>query len=482
MNANIDMASDVVNLYPNRNPTFDSRLLSYFGRIQYDYKGKYLFSAVLRRDGSSKFGPKNRFGYFPSGSVGWIISDENFLTENSVINFLKLRASYGILGNDRIGDFRYVSLLNGEGAYVIGDELIIGTATGNISNPEIKWEEQETFDVGMDARFLDNRITLALDYFYKRTNDLLLIPEVSLITGSNAPGAGAPYVNAGDVKNSGFEIELGYRQTISDDLSFGINYNMTTLDNEVLKVDNSIGYTSGGVFGIGQSDVARMEVGMPMGYYNGLKTDGVFQNQDEVDASPSQLPLGAEAQPGDLRFVDTNNDGIIDENDKTYIGDPIPDVTMGLNISVDYKNFDFQMYLFSTIGNEIVRNYERKLALTNQTEYALNRWVGEGSTNSHPRVTTGANSNAVFSDYFIEDGSFLRAQNIQLGFSFPDITLQKIGFNKLRIYTSVSNLFTLTKYRGYDPTVSTQDPVGGGFDIGFYPSPRTYLLGVNLKF
>jgi TonB-linked SusC/RagA family outer membrane protein len=482
INASIDQANDVVNLYPNRNPTFDSRLLSYFGRLQYDYKGKYLLSAVLRRDGSSKFGPKNRFGYFPSGSVGWIISEESFLRDNSVINFLKIRGSYGILGNDRIGDFRYVSLLDGEGDYVIDGELVIGTATGNISNPEIKWEEQKTLDIGVDARLLNNRLSLGVDYFYKRTNDLLLIPEVSVITGSTAPGAGAPYVNAGDVKNSGFEIELGFRQRLTDDFSFGINYNMTTLENEVLKVDNSIGYTSGGTFGIGQADVARMEVGYPIGYFNGLKTDGIFQNQDEVDAHPSQLPLGAEAQPGDFRYVDTNNDGIIDENDKTYIGDPIPDLTMGLNISLDYKKFDFQMYLYSSIGNEIVRNYERKLALTNRTEYDLNRWVGEGSTNSHPRVTTGANSNAVFSDYYVEDGSFLRAQNLQIGYSVSDDTLKKLGFDKLRFYTSVSNLFTLTKYRGYDPTVSTQDPVGGGFDIGFYPSPRTYILGVNLKF
>jgi TonB-linked SusC/RagA family outer membrane protein len=481
-NASIDMANDVVNLYPNRNPTFDSRLLSYFGRVQYDFKGKYLLSAVLRRDGSSKFGSENRFGYFPSGSVGWIISEENFMSDITVINFLKFRASYGILGNDRIGDFRYVSLLNGEGAYVIGDELVIGTATGNISNPEIKWEEQETIDFGLDARLLNNKITLGLDYFYRRTNDLLLIPEVSVVTGSTAPGAEAPFVNAGDVKNSGFELELGYRQRMSDNFSFGINFNMTTLDNEVLKVDNSIGYTSGGTFGIGQSDVARMEVGLPMGHFNGLKTNGIFQNQEEIDAHPSQLPLGAEAQPGDFRYVDINNDGIIDENDKTYIGDPIPDLTMGLNISMEYKSFDFQMYLFSSIGNEIVRNYERKLALTNRTEYDLNRWVGEGSTNSHPRVTTGANSNAVFSDYFVEDGSFLRAQNLQIGYSVSENTLEKLGFDKLRFYTSVNNLFTLTKYRGFDPTVSTEDPVGGGFDIGFYPSPRTYLLGVNLKF
>jgi TonB-linked SusC/RagA family outer membrane protein len=481
-NASIDNASDVVNLYPNNNPTFDSRLLSYFTRIQYDYKGKYLFSAVIRRDGSSKFGPENKFGVFPSGSIGWILSDENFLSDSNTLSFLKLRASYGILGNDRIGDFRYISLISGEGAYVFDGELIIGTALGNISNPEIKWEEQNSFDIGVDARFFKNKLDFSVDYFNRRTNDLLLIPEVSFITGNTAPGSGAPFVNAGDVNNSGMEFQIGYKKKVSDNFSFNVNYNLTTLDNEVLRVDNSLGYTSSGGFGIGQADVARMEVGMPIGYFHGFKTDGIFQNQAEVDAHPSQLELGAIAKPGDLRFVDINNDGIINESDKTYIGSPIPDVTMGLNISMDYKNFDFQMYLFSSIGNEIVRNYERNLPLTNRTSYFLERWTGEGSTNSHPRVTTGATSNALFSDYYVEDGSFIRSQNMQIGYSFSDSKLSEIGLDNLRIYTSVSNVFTLTEYRGYDPTTATQDPVGGGFDNGFYPSPRTYILGVNLKF
>ncbi len=234
-------------------------------------------------------------------------------------------------------------------------------------------------------------------------------------------------------------------------------------------------------FGIGQTDVARMEVGLPIGYFNGLKTNGIFQNQAEVDAHPSQVALGAIAQPGDLRFVDVNNDGVIDENDKTNIGNPIPDITMGFNVTLDYKNFDFQMYLFASIGNELVRNYERNLSLTNRTIYDLGRWTGEGTSNEVPRVTTGATSNAVFSDYFVEDGSYIRAQNMQIGYSFPKSKLDKIGVDKLRIYTSVSNAFTLTKYRGYDPTASSGNPIGGGFDNGFYPTPRTFLLGVNFK-
>ena len=276
-NASLGNAVDVTNLFPVRNPTFDSRLLSYFGRLQYDFKGKYLFSAVIRRDGSTKFGPENRFGYFPSGSVGWIISDENFLKESDIVSFLKLRASYGILGNDRIDDYKYVSLLNGEGAYVINGELVIGTAIGAISNPEIKWEEQETFDIGLDAKFLNNKLTIETDYFKRRTNDLLLVPEVSRILGNTAPGSSAPIVNAGDVENSGIEFLIGYRGDLSDNFSFDINYNFTTLNNEVLKVDNSDGYIAGGNFGIGQADVARMEVGMPMGYFHGLQTMVFFK-------------------------------------------------------------------------------------------------------------------------------------------------------------------------------------------------------------
>ena len=481
-NASIDTATDVTNLFPVRNPTFDSRLLSYFGRLQYDFKGKYLLSAVLRRDGSTKFGPENRFGYLPSGSVGWILSDENFLSENNVINFLKLRASYGILGNDRIDDYKYVSLLNGEGAYVINGELVIGTAIGSLSNPEIKWEQQKTLDIGVDARFLSNKLKVGIDYFKRRTNDLLLIPEVSSILGNEAPGSGAPVVNAGDVENKGVEFQIAYNHNLSEDFSFNVNYNFTVLDNEVLKVGNSDGYLPGGGFGIGQADVARMEVGMPMGYFHGLKTNGVFQTQAEADAHPSQIALGANAKAGDLRFVDINGDDVIDSNDKTYIGDPIPDVTMGLNLSFEYKKFDLQMYFFSSIGNEIVRNYERNLTLTNRTVYSLDRWTGPGSTNSNPRVTSGANTNGAFSDYFVEDGSFVRAQNMQLGYTFSDDCMTRMGLDHLRIYTSVSNVFTLTKYRGYDPTASSGDPVGGGFDNGFYPTPRTYLLGVNLKF
>ncbi|NNM22047.1 MAG: SusC/RagA family TonB-linked outer membrane protein, partial [Flavobacteriaceae bacterium] len=266
----IDDAETITNNFINRsNRIFDSRLLSYFGRFQYNFKEKYLFSAVLRRDGSTAFGPENKFGYFPSFSAGWVISDESFMEDSSIFEFLKLRGSYGVIGNDRIAAFGFVSLLTGEGVYVLNDELIFGTAIGAISNPDIKWEEQKTLDVGLDARFLNNKLNVEIDYFSRETEDLLLVVQTSGITGATAPGSGNPLANAGTVRNRGLEFAIGYRDNINDNLSFKVNYNFTTLDNEVLKVNNGIGFEPGGGFGIGQDFPARMEEGFPLGYYYG---------------------------------------------------------------------------------------------------------------------------------------------------------------------------------------------------------------------
>ncbi|OQD42086.1 SusC/RagA family protein [Croceivirga radicis] len=457
---------------------FDERLLSYFTRVQYDYKGKYLFSGVLRRDGSTKFGPENRFGYFPSGSLGWIVSEENFLANNSVVNFLKFRGSYGILGNDRIPGNAFRSILNGEGAYVFDGQLVFGQAVGVLSNPEIQWEEQKTLDIGVDLRLFDSRVDITADYFKKTTEGLLLQPQVSGILGASAPGAQAPVVNGGTVENSGFEFAIGYSPVRQEDFSIDLNYNVTFLNNEVTEVNNEAGFLQGGSFGIGQDPPARMEAGKPIGYFYGLETDGIFQNVDEVAAHATQ----ANAAPGDIRFVDQNNDGIIDANDRVDIGNPIPDATMGFNLSINYKQFDFGAYAFASVGNEIVRNYERNQPLVNKSVYAINRWVGEGTSNTTPRLTTGATSNTLFSDYFVEDGSFVRLQNAQVGYTFPQAFMDRFGADKLRLYVSANNIFTFTEYRGYDPSASSGSPIGAGIDQGFYPVPRTFLLGINLNF
>ena len=457
---------------------FDERLLSYFARLQYDYKGKYLLSGVIRRDGSTKFGPENRFGYFPSGSVGWIVSDENFLKESKTINFLKFRGSYGILGNDRIASNGFRGVLGGEAAYVLNGELVFGQAVGVLPNPAIQWEEQKTYDIGLDLRLFNDAIDITADYFNKTTEGLLLQPQVSGILGASAPGAQAPIVNGGTVENRGLEFAIGYKYSPSDDFSLGINYNVTLLDNEVTEVNNEAGFLQGGAFGVGQDPPARMEAGKPIGYFFGLETNGIFQNQGEVDAHATQ----ANAAPGDLRFVDQNGDNIIDSDDRVDIGNPIPEATMGLNLSINFKNFDFGTYAFASIGNEIVRNYERNQPLVNKSIYVLNRWTGEGTTNTYPRVTTGATSNTLFSDFFVEDGSFVRLQNAQLGYTFPTELMERFGADKLRVYVSVNNIYTFTEYRGYDPSASSGAPIGAGIDQGFYPVPRTYLLGLNLKF
>lgn len=479
--ADVNDANQIIPRFINVSNRFnEERLLSYFGRVQYDYDGKYILSGVIRRDSSSKFGPSNKTAFFPSGSFGWILSEENFLEDSGFFDFVKIRGSWGVLGNDRINSFLYQPLLDGEGVYVFDNQLAYGVAQGAPANPEVKWEEQETFDIGVDLRFWEDTVSLTADYYQRKTKDLLLRVETSGILGVSAPGSGLPIANAGTIQNKGFELELGYEKQFSDNFRLDINYNFSTIENEVLEVNNSVGDVPGGTFGIGNLvGPAQMRAGFPMGYFYGFKTDGIFQNQAEVDAHPSQIGLGANASPGDFRFMDVNQDGEIDQDDRMYLGKPIPDITMGLNLSFDYKNFDFQSYFFASLGFETVRNYDRGHPLTNKTTLVLNRWTGPGTSNTSPRLTTAATTNNLFSDFYVEDGSFLRAQNMQLGYT---IDPKHTSFEKVRVYMSVNNAFTLTKYQGYDPTTSTGSPLGGGFDQGFYPNPRTFIMGLNVKF
>jgi TonB-linked SusC/RagA family outer membrane protein len=481
--ADIALTTGVFEGITNGSYAYDERRLSYFGRIQYDYMGKYLVSAMLRRDTSTKFGPSNTVAYFPSVTAGWIVSDEKFFGERKNFNFLKARFSYGTLGNDQISNNGYLGLLNGEGTYVFDNSLTNGTAIGLLPNPDLKWEQAEKIDFGLDMKFFDDKLEVITDYFIDTRKDLLIggIP-VSGILGVAAPGGGSPTRNAGTVRNSGLELAFNYNDKIGEDLTFSVGYNVTFLKNEVLEVNNGTGFLEGGGFGVGQPAASRMEVGQPIGYFFGYVTDGIFQNQAEVDAHPSQVALGAAASPGDLRFKDINGDGVIDLNDRTNIGNPIPDATMGFNMQLNYKNFDFNAYFFASVGNDMVRNYERVLSDANRLDYVLDRWTGEGTSNTVPRVTTGATSNNVFSDYFVEDASFLRLQNVQLGYSLPNEWIEKVKLTKFRFYGSITNLFTLTKYKGYDPSASSGAPIGGGIDNGFYPLPRIFMLGLNVNF
>ncbi|WP_029269079.1 TonB-dependent receptor [Flavobacterium sp. KJJ] len=481
--ADISLTKGISEALSNSAYVYDQRRLSYFGRLQYDYKGKYLLSAMIRRDSSTKFGPGNKVGYFPSFTGGWVVSDEGFFGESKTINFLKLRASYGTLGNDQIPNYGYLGLLTGEATYVFDGALVNGTATGQVPNPDLKWEEAKKFDVGLDLRLFNDKVSIVTDYFIDTRSDLLIqnIP-VSGINGTGAPGASSPTLNAGSVRNSGVEFAIDYKERFSDNFTMSVGYNVTFLKNEVLEVNNGTGFIESGAFGVGQPAPARMEIGKPMGYFYGYKTDGIFQNQAEVDAHPSQIALGANAAPGDIRYVDNNGDGVLDAKDRTNIGDPIPNATMGFNMQLNYKNLDFAVYTFASVGNDMVRNYERTLSDANRLNYVLDRWTGEGSTNTTPRVTTGATANNVFSDYFVEDASYFRIQNIQLGYSLNSQVAQKAGMTKVRFYTGVNNLYTFTKYKGFDPGASNGNPIGGGIDYGFYPVPRTYLLGLNINF
>lgn len=482
--ADIALTRGIATFVTNSSYNYDERRLSYFARGQYDYKGKYLFSAMIRRDASTKFGPGNKVAYFPSFTAGWVVSDESFFGQDKFVNFMKFRGSYGTLGNDQIPNNGYISQLNGEATYVFNDLLVNGFAVGQIPNANLKWEEARKFDIGLDLRFLQNKISFVADYFIDTRADLLIpfIP-VSGINGAAAPGSNAPTINAGTVRNTGLELALDYKNKFSDSFSLSVGYNVTFLKNEVLEVNNGIGYLEGGSFGVGQPPPpSRMEAGRPIGYFYGYKTDGIFQNQAEVSAHPSQLSLGAEASPGDLRFVDVNGDGVLNASDKTNIGDPIPSATMGFNVQMNYKNFDFAMYTFASVGNDMVRNYERNLTDVNRLNYVLDRWTGEGSTNSTPRVTTGATGNSNFSSFFVEDASYARIQNIQLGYALENKFIEKAGLSKVRLYAGVNNLYTFTKYKGFDPGASSGAPLGGGIDNGFYPIPRTYLLGLNINF
>ncbi|OAD46035.1 SusC/RagA family TonB-linked outer membrane protein [Polaribacter atrinae] len=459
----------------------DIRLTSFFGRAQYDYKGKYLFSGLVRRDGASVFAEDQRVDNFWSVTTGWKISDENFLKDNKTINFLKLRASYGTLGN-LVGDNLYRSLLNGEGEYVFDGSLVDGTAQGALSNPSATWETAEKLDIGLDINLFDDKLTIVADYFEETRKDLLIENfPVSGLLGSAAPGGANPTVNAGTSKNTGGELAINYSAISKEDFSLNFGYNVTYVKNRVTNVLDDA-FVEGGDFAIGNLAPSRMEVGQPIGYFLGLQTDGIFQTQAEVEAHPSQAGLGATVtSPGDIRYKDTNEDGVIDFEDRVNIGNPQADFYMGFNISAKYKNWDFTSYLYAELGKDMVRNFERFLPNVNKPAYYLDRWTGAGTSNSVPRLTNDATNNKLFSDFFVEDASFLRMQNIQLGYTFSPNLLEKVGLSKLRLYTSINNLFTLTDYTGYDPSIN-DGAIGAGIDSGNYPSARQFLLGLNVEF
>ncbi len=453
-------------------------LTSYLGRVVYDYKSKYLFSATMRVDGSSRFGQNNRFGFFPSISLGWVLSEENFISNSSAINFMKLRASWGVNGNDRIGDFRFISTVGGFRNYTFGldDQLVNGFSPNAIANPDLRWEQTTQTNVGLDMRVFKN-LTITLDGFIKETTDMLLPIVVPGYVG-NEGGIG----NVANMENRGIELELGYDKEMKNGLIVGVSGNITYIENEVTFLGDDKDFLLGATFGPQGLQISRTQEGLPIGFFFGYETDGIFQTQAEVDAyvnAENEL-IQPNAAPGDFRFVDSNGDGVIDAEDRGMIGDPTPTWTYGATFDFEYKGIDLAIFTQGVAGNEIFKATRRfDLQGANLTSDALGRWTGEGTSNTYPRlVQNDPNQNfSRSSDFYVESGGFFRIKTFQLGYTLPQTLTQKASIDKLRLYVSANNLLTITKYTGLDPEIG-----GGSFGIdrGLYPQPRFFVFGVNL--
>ncbi len=459
---------------------FQERLLSVFLRTEYKYSNKYIFSAILRRDGSSKFGPNNRYGIFPTFSGSWVVS-EGYNYDSKLFPFLKLRLSYGISGNDQIANFAYRALLDGEGVYVLNDVIVSGVAIGRASNPDLKWESTRQTNFGIDFS-VKRKLNVSFNAFLKNTRGLLFQPDVSALLGSSGAGGFPPVINAGDVSNRGLELEMSYFQRFGD-LKLTTSFNATALQNKVISTPDGVDFLPGASFGVGGNIATRFEEGFPIGYFIGFETDGVFQTQEEID-NATVVQNGA--KPGDFRYVDQDGDGKInfsDDSDKKMLGSPVPSFTFGYNLSLDYKGFDLSANLFAAVGQEIIRNYERQQPYANQLSYTINRWTGAGSTSENPRLTTDLTRNNVFSDYYVENGSFLRLRNIQLGYRLPLKAGNVSRIESARVYIAANNLWTLTNYQGFDPDIgSFGGPLSAGIDYGFYPQAITTMIGISIQF
>ena len=477
-------------LYSDRNGwgswnSIPYRLISYFGRASYNYDERYMAEVTLRRDASSRFGDNNKWGTFPSVSVGWNIKNESFMQDIPWLSGLKLRASWGVNGNDAIGDFTYAVYTSQNNNYVFGspakgEQITGGTKPSGLANPNVKWEESRQTDIGIDMAFFGNRLTFVADWYHKKTAGMLLAMPVPGYSGDSAPTG-----NLGDMLNQGIELDLGYRNSIGDfnwHTSINATYNKNTLT--YLGDDASSLYGSNHQTG----QLTRGVVGLPFPYFYGFKSDGIFQNMAEVEAYVNEKgeKIMPNAEPGDVRFVDVDGNGEINDEDKTYIGKGIPDWVFGFNIGFEWKGFDFSMLLQGQLGAQAY-NVSRRIDLgaVNLPKYMLNRWTGEGTSNKYPKFEVGDATNYVVSDVWVEDASFLRARNVQFGYTLPQKITRKFFVQRLRVYAQAENLFTLTKYQGCDPEVTGGNSSYGtevGIDRGVYPQSRTFSVGVNLTF
>ncbi|MND58701.1 TonB dependent receptor [compost metagenome] len=453
-------------------------LLSFIGRANYAYDDKYLVTATLRRDGSSRFGSNNRWGWFPSGSVAWRISQEDFFGNPSWINDLKIRAGYGITGNQNIGNYSFASV------YQTGQYAFNGTAVGSviplrIPNPSVKWEQVEQANLGVDASLLNNRITVSIDGYIKNTNDMLVPMSVPISTGYS--DIDVPSINAGNVRNKGVEFTVA-ADISKGDFNWNAGMNVSYNVNEVLSLNGDVPLYGGSVV---NQNVNIQKNGLPVNAFYGFLTNGLFQTQTEVDNYAVQTPgndVYNRTSAGDVRFLDINNDGRIDDADRTFLGNPNPRFIFAMNNTLSYKGVDLAIFLQGVEGNQIFnanRIFQEGMAVAqNQTTAVLDRWHGEGTSNTMPRaVFNDPNKNTRPSNRFIEDGSYLRVKNVTLGYTLPQSLMQKIKLQKVRIYLSAQNLFTFTNYSGFDPEVSAN-----GIDFNVYPVTKTISAGINLNF
>ncbi|MGL5785785.1 MAG: SusC/RagA family TonB-linked outer membrane protein [Bacteroidales bacterium] len=455
-------------------------MASYFGRASYNYNERYMAQVTVRRDGSSNFGPKNKWAVFPSFSLGWNITNEKFMEKRPEwISGIKLRGSWGRNGNESIGAFKYMALSSPGNNYQFGSDskITIGTKPSILANKAIRWEESEQTDVAMDFFLLNNALNFTVDYYQKRTNGMLIEMPIP-----NYVGEAKPWGNVGKMKNEGVEFEISYRFKTGD-VNFRVGGNASYLKNTLINYGNESGYQNlDAIQGLGT--ITRATNGLPFPYFYGLKTNGLFQNMDEVRnyTTGDGLMIMPEAVPGDVRFVDLNGDGKIDENDKTILGKGMPDWTYGININVDWKGLDFSMLWQGTAGNQVYDATRRTdISGINLPAYMLNRWTGEGTSNSIPRFVIGDKVNWQSSDLYVKNGTYIRLKNIQLGYTIPANITRKALIQNLRVYLAAENLLTFTKYDGFDPEISS----GGtslGVDRGIYPQAKVYTIGLNLSF
>lgn len=484
-----DPATRVVTGYPTENG-----LLSYFGRVTYDYEGKYLFSGTIRRDGSSNFGPSNQFGVFKSASVGWRVSQENFMKAITAISDLKIRASYGTVGNQNIPSFKYLSTYSNDAGtyqYTLGavpQSAVAAVYQNNVGDPNIHWEKSTQADIGLDLSVLEGRLSLTADYYDKKLSDLLgyfPVPSYTGVYGSSV------LRNGFSMENKGFEIAVTYNQQIGR-VNFSISPNFSTLENRITKLtDNQQTYVTQdiSISGHDKGAVTQTKVGGRIGTFLGYQTDGIAQNAAEAAASP----VGG-LSAGDRKYKDMNKDGLIDASDRVSLGNGLPKYTFGLTLKADYSGFDVSVLLTGQAGVQIANmlygsmydmRYNNSTGIVNGSSALMGRWTGEGSTNTMPRnAYTAPISNDWFSNVYIENGNFLRIRNVQVGYTFPESLSKKAGISHARLYVAAQNLYTFTKYTGYDPEIGSpsQNVLQTGADFGRYPLARMFTVGINCQF